>query len=67
MRATTYAYAIGRIRALEPKLLTFDRLERMADAKTAEAALRILAETEYGSKVSELASPYDYELMLARE
>lgn len=67
MRATTYAYAIGRIRALEPKLVTFDRLERMADAKTAEDALKVLAETEYGSKVAELASPYDYELMLKRE
>ncbi len=67
MRPTTYQYAIGRIRALEPKLLTRDRMERMVDAKNAEEALKILSETEYGAKVSELPSPHDYELMLTKE
>ncbi|NMA96147.1 MAG: V-type ATP synthase subunit C, partial [Clostridiales bacterium] len=40
---------------------------RMANAKDAREALRILAETDYGSKVSELASPHDYENMLESE
>lgn len=67
MRPTTYQYATGRIWALEPKLLTFDRMERMLDAETVQEALKILSETEYGSKVSELSSPHDYEFLLASE
>ncbi len=67
MRPTTYQYATGRIWALEPKLLTFDRMERMVDSENAQEVLKILSETEYGSKVSELSSPHDYESLLDSE
>lgn len=44
-----YAYACGRIRALELRLLGRQRLERIAEARDFDEALRLLADTEYGA------------------
>ena len=65
MPATTYNYAVGRIRALEPKLLGKDKIDRMVGADTPQDVLKILSETDYAMVVSE--SPYEYEDMLSGE
>lgn len=50
---TDYAYAVGRIRAMETKLLTRPLVERMLEAADVEELLRILADTVYGSLLAE--------------
>jgi V/A-type H+-transporting ATPase subunit C len=64
---TGYAYAVGRIRALETRLLDKSKLERMIDAPSAEEALKVLAETEYAGAVAELADVHDFEIILRDE
>lgn len=44
-----YAYATARIRAIENKMLTPQRLERLIEAPTADDAVKILTELGYGS------------------
>lgn len=43
-----YAYATGRVRALEARLIDAARLSHMVDAPSVDEASRYLAETEYG-------------------
>ena len=62
-----YLYAVTRIRALETKLLDKAKIERMVDTKNAEEVVRVLAETEYASLVSEMSSALDYETLLLKE
>jgi V/A-type H+-transporting ATPase subunit C len=62
-----YLYAVTRIRALETKLLDKSKIERMVDTKNAEEVVRVLAETEYASLVSEMSSALDYETLLLKE
>lgn len=66
MPQNSYAYAVGRIRVLENKLLDNDKINRMVDAPSAGDVLKVLAESEYGQG-EELNSPYDYELLLSAE
>ena len=67
MSQPSYEYGVARVRVLETRLLSRDRIERMADALSAEEALKILAETSYAPLVAEVGSPYDYEEILVRE
>ncbi len=67
MPQPSYPYAAAHAFALENKLLSRDRLERMVDAPSADDAYKILAETEYGNSISELSSPHDYERLLSKE
>ncbi|MBT9176333.1 MAG: V-type sodium ATPase subunit C [Firmicutes bacterium] len=62
-----YAYAVGRIRVLETRLLDMSKLGRMVEAKSADEALRILGETEYADLVSRAAGPQDYAAVTAGE
>ena len=60
-----YAFAVGRIRALENKLLTPERLQRMVDATSAEEAYRLLTEAGYGTpgeQVIDFEQQISYEL-----
>ena len=50
----SFAYAIGRIRVLETKLLNANEVERMVGAKDAKDAYRILNETEYSSHLGDV-------------
>ena len=43
-----YLYISARIHAMETKLLTRDRMERMLSARSAEEAAKVLAECGYG-------------------
>jgi V/A-type H+-transporting ATPase subunit C len=62
-----YAYAAGRIRALETRLLDRQRLERMLDSESAEAALRSLQDSDYGQYLADVGSAAEYERMLESE
>lgn len=50
-----YAFASGRIRALEMKLIGKQRLERLADARDMDDAMRLLSDTVYGVHLEEIA------------
>lgn len=62
-----YAYAVGRIRALETKLLDRQRFDRMLEAPSADEALRVLQDTDYGIHMGELKDASEYERVLAAE
>lgn len=64
---TIYAYAVGRIRALETRLLDRSRFERMIDSSSVEEALKVLAESDYANAVSELGNVHDFESILIEE
>ncbi len=64
---TRYAFAVGRVRALETRLLDRSRLERMLDAESADDALRMLQDTDYGTHLGEASSAADYEKVLESE
>jgi len=65
MVGTSYAYAVGRVRVLEKSLLTWEQLDRMIDAPSPEEVLRLLSETTYGQRVSELKNSYEFEKLLS--
>lgn len=62
-----YAYAVGRIRAMETRLLDRGKIERMVEAKSAEEALKVLGESEYGEYLADLGSVHQFEKMLDAE
>lgn len=64
---TLFAYAVGRIRALETRLLDKGKLERMVEASSEDEALKVLGETDYASLVAELSSVHDFEKILQEE
>ena len=66
MPQNSYAYAVARVRVLENKLLSHDKIERMVDSTSAEEVLKVLAESEYGLD-QEITSPHDYEQLLSAE
>ena len=49
-----YAYAVGRIRAIEITLLGKQRLERLGEARDLDDALRQLSDTTYGMHLDEI-------------
>jgi V/A-type H+-transporting ATPase subunit C len=59
-----YAYAVGRIRALETRLLTRERVNRMAEAGNIDELLRLLGETQYAEFLSKVSSPWEYETIV---
>ncbi|MBT9141798.1 MAG: V-type sodium ATPase subunit C [Dehalococcoidia bacterium] len=62
-----YAYAVGRIRAMETRLLDRGKIDRMVEAKSAEEALNVLGESEYGEYLADLGSVHQFEKMLDAE
>lgn len=64
---TVYAYSVARVRALETGLLDRNKVERMAEAKDAAEALKILGETPYAAAVGQLPNVYEYESVLRQE
>jgi V/A-type H+-transporting ATPase subunit C len=67
MRERTFAYAVGRIRALETKLLDNSQLERINEAADLTEALTKLGETEYAPVVAGLKQPQQFEPALNAE
>lgn len=64
---TLYAYAVGRIRAIERRLLDKNKIDRMVDAKTPGEALKVLIEADYGYSSKEQANISEYEGLLRDE
>jgi len=61
-----YAYASGRIRALETTLLGRQRLDRLAEAADTDDLLRLLSDTSYAAHLDELEDS-GYEAFLENE
>lgn len=61
---TRYAYAVGRIRALETRLLDAMAIGRLLEAETAQEVLRNLSEGEYEGALSNISDPADFETAL---
>jgi len=61
-----YAFASGRVRALELKLIGKQRMERLAEAKDVEECMRLLADTAYGEHLEEIEE-VGYEAFLRNE
>jgi vacuolar-type H+-ATPase subunit C/Vma6 len=63
-----FAYAVGRIRALEANLLDESRLIRMIDAKDFESAYLVLQEAPFfAEKINQLPHPFDFDRLLELE
>lgn len=66
--ADLFAYAVGRVRALEAHMLDESKIIRMADAKDFEAAFLVLRETPaFAEKIDRLEHPFDFEALLKNE
>ncbi len=58
-----YVYAVARVRALETKLLSPQKVSSLVGLR-ADELLRLLAETDYATYIP--SSPYDYESIIDR-
>ena len=58
---TKYAYAVGRIRALETRLLDGTTINRLLEAESASEVLKMLSEGEYESALSGVHEPAEFE------
>lgn len=67
MRESDFAFAVGRVRVLETRLLDTGKFERMLEARDVDEVLRILAETEYAQSVGSMKNASDYESALNNE
>ena len=57
-----YPFAVASVRSMENRLLTKQKLMQMAEAKTAEEALKILADSDYGK--TQVKDARDFEQMI---
>ncbi len=62
-----YVQAVPRIRSVENKLLDKAKIERMIQGNSAEETFKILQETEYGTLMTNVKRPEDYEIVLSEE
>ena len=62
-----YAYAVGRVRAMETRLLDRGKVDRMVEAKSADEALKVLSESEYAEYLADLSSVHQFEKVLDAE
>lgn len=69
LRDEDYAYATARIRAIENRLITRQRLDRLIDAPGPEEAMKLLAESGYGAGDEDLTlvSVNSFENLLSSE
>ncbi len=63
---TKYAYAVGRIRALEEKLISAHRIARLLEAEGGDELLRILQDTAYSPWLPETPRDYEHIIKQAR-
>ena len=62
-----FSQVIPRIRVYETKLLDKSKFDRMIDSNSADEALKVIQETEYGSLMSNVRRADDYEIILSEE
>jgi V/A-type H+/Na+-transporting ATPase subunit C len=61
---SSFLFVNGQIRALESKLLTPERLDRMVGAGTPEDAFRVLVELQYAQYFDEAVKPQDFSAII---
>jgi len=61
-----YAYAVGKIRAREARLLDFPKLSSIIEAESIEDALRSLSDTDYGEGLGVVKTEDDFDRHLSR-
>jgi len=61
-----YAYAVGKIRAREARLLDFPELLSILEAENVEQALRGLSDTDYGEGLAQVKGEEDFDSLLSR-
>ncbi len=61
---SSFLFVNGQIRALESKLLTPERLDRMVGAGTPEDAFRVLVELQYAQYFNEVVKPQDFSAII---
>lgn len=62
-----HAYAVGRLRALEARMLDLSQITRMVDAQDLQSAFMVLSETAYSEKIDKLSRPFDFEELIRLE
>ena len=67
LKDTDYLGISTRVRAMENRLLTRERMERMIEARTSEEAAKVLTECGYGELSNVTASGLDEVLAQARD
>ena len=67
IKSSEYIYAVSRIRAVEPNLISPAGLERMMEAETLEAAVKVLADAGYDLPAGECSQEGYSEKLLADE
>jgi len=67
MKNEDYAYAVGKIRALETQLLTKSDFERLLETSDATSALQELSDTPYGEHLTRIKDISEFELLLNEE
>ena len=61
---TKYAYAVGRLRVLETRLLDRTGIARLLEAESASEVLKMLSEGEYENSLSGIREAVDFETAL---
>lgn len=67
MPQVSYPYGVSRIRSVESKLLSRERVESLTEADSAAECIKMLNETEYGIWTNDINSPLEYETVLSKE
>lgn len=67
MDARQFTQVVARLRVLETRLLDKAKLDRMIDSDSADEAIKVLHETEYGAVMTNVKRAEDYEDMLSAE
>lgn len=67
MDARQFTQVVARLRVLETRLLDKAKLDRMIDSDSADDAIKVLHETEYGNVMTNVKRAEDYEDMLSAE
>lgn len=65
MKNQSYPFAAATIKCKELSLISDDRMGKMATAKDAQEALKMLYEVGYGKK--EISTPYEFEQLITNE
>ena len=64
---TQYAFAVAKVRTLEGKLLDKGKIDRMVDAKSADEALKVIIDADYGYSSGDITDADEYETLLIEE
>lgn len=64
---TRYGYAVGRIRALETRLLSKTAVNRLLEAESAQEVMKMLSEGDYGTAMADISDVADFETALNLE